>query len=347
MKWGMTAVYAREFCLWLTCSWLLCFWAVPGMAQTEVPVRDGRRVMVVHSYHKTQAGHEVEMTQGIDQAFAGGDAVLHHVYMDTKRYPDLAWKKKAGQMALEEMDAFNPEVVIALDDNAQAFFVKEAMARENAPMFVFGGVNAAPSVYGYTGKNVTGVLERPNVAESFDLLLKINPDIRQVVMLSDHSTTTDFFVNYCQTLDLPVTVVAYVQVSSLNEWKAAIDRYKNQVDAFGIYLLRTVRKETGKPVMVTEDELVAELNRRCDLPTVGFFDTAARAGILCGISVSMMEQGYEAGRIARALLEGSPMDAFPMQPTHRGRIQLNLIRAEQLGIKLNWKIISKADVVVR
>ena len=332
-------------CLAFIC--FVCVWEGMGISVEEALAQAGKRVMVVHSYHKTQKGHVVEMTQGIDQAFVGFDAVFHHVYMDTKRHPDLAWKKKAGRMALEEMAAFDPEVVIALDDNAQAFFVKEAMSRENAPLFVFSGVNADPSVYDYPRQNVTGVLERPNVAESFDLLLKIDPHIRRVVMLSDRSTTTDFFVNYCRTLDLPVEVAAYVQVSTLAEWKAAIDKYEDQADAFGIYLLRTVRREAGKPVMVPEDELMAELNLRSDLPTVGFFDTAAQAGVLCGISVSMMEQGYEAGRIARGLLEGHSIQDFPMAPTHRGRIQLNLIQAERLHIDLDWKIISKADVVVR
>jgi len=61
----------------------------------------------------------------------------------------------------------------------------------------------------------------------------------------------------------------------------------------------------------------------------------------------MEEQGYGAGLIARAVLEGRSPKEVAIKPTHRGRIQLNLITAERLGIDLDWKIISKADVVVR
>lgn len=321
----------------------ICLWLGPG----ALLAGEEGRVLVVHSYHKTQKGHEIEMTQGIQEAFSGSPAVLRHVYMDTKRHPELFWKKKAGQAAMVAMEQFRPDVVIALDDNAQAFFVKEAMARDNAPVFVFSGVNADPAVYGYPRKNVTGVLERPNVKESLELLLRIRPGVKRVAMLSDDSVTTDFFVRYCRSLDLPVAVVGFAQAATLEEWTAAIDRYKDKVDAFGIYVLRTIRETAGGEGMVPEGRLMDILNQRCDLPTVGFFDSAAQAGVLCGISVSMVEQGFEAGRIARAVLEGHSPSEFPMAPTRRGRIQLNLATAEDLGIDLDWKIISKADVVVR
>ncbi len=306
-----------------------------------------KRVMVVHSYHKTQKGHVVEMARGVEQAFAGTKIVLRHEYMDTKRHPDLDFKIKAGLRAVEAMKGFGPDVVIALDDNAQSFFVKKAMAVENAPIFIFGGVNAKPSLYGYPRDNVTGVVERPNIRESFELLLKIRPEIKRVAMLSDNSRTSDLFVAYSKTLDLPVDVVAYVQPATLGQWQAVINTYKDKVDAFGVYLLRTVRRTPGKADMVPEEELIEMLNETCGLPTAGFFDTVAQSGVLCGISVSMEEQGYEAGRIARAVLEGQSVAAFPIQSTLRGRIQLNLKTAERLGVDLSWKIISKADVVIR
>lgn len=326
---------------------ILGVWAALGPVVMHAGQSTAGRVLVVHSYHRTQKGHVVEMARGIDQAFAGSEARLRHVYMDTKRHPDHAFKVAAGRRALDAMKTFRPDVVIALDDNAQAFFVKEAMVVADAPVFIFGGVNADPAVYGYPRKNVTGVLERPNIRESLELLLKIRPGVKRVAMLSDNSKTAELFIQYCQSLDLPVEVAAYVQPATLEEWTAAIDRYKDRVDAFGIYVLRTIREKTGEELMVPEGRLMEILNRRTDLPTVGFFDSAARAGVLCGISVSMMEQGYEAGRIARAVLEGRSVEDFPMKSTRRGRIQLNLIEAERLGIDLDWKIISKADVVVR
>jgi len=318
----------------------------PGYAADAIsPITSGKRVLVVHSYHETQKGHVVEMTQGIEEAFSGSGVKMKFVHMDTKRRTDLAWKKEAGQMATRVMEAFGPDVVIAMDDNAQAFFVQKNMTRSQAPVFVFGGVNADISTYEFPRPNVTGVLERPNIKESIELLQKIVPNINKIFMLSDKSKTTDHFIEYCKTLDLPVEVIAYEQSLTLEQWKASVQKYKDKADTVGVYVSRTVKEVAGGSSLVPEAKLIDILTIEGGLPTVGFFDTAATAGVLCAISVSMKEQGYVAGHMARAILEGKAPSDFSIEPTQRGRIQLNLKTAEKLGIDIEWNIISKADVV--
>jgi len=320
----------------------------PGYAAEVVAsITSGKRVLVVHSYHETQKGHVVEMTQGIEEAFVESGVKMKYVYMDTKRHPGLVWKKEAGLMATRAMEAFGPEVVIAMDDNAQAFFVQKNMILDQAPVFVFGGVNADISTYGFPRNNVTGVLERPNIKESIELLQKILPNIKKILMLSDKSKTTDYFIDYCKTLELPVEVIAYEQPLTLEEWEASVQKYKDKVDAVGVYVSRTVKVAASGKAHVSEGKLIDILTMEGKLPTVGFFDTAATAGVLCAISVSMKEQGYMAGQMARAILEGKTPSDFSIEPTQRGRIQLNLKTAEKLGIDIEWNIISKADVVVK
>jgi ABC-type uncharacterized transport system substrate-binding protein len=329
-------------------SMLLYYLGDSGYAADVVaPITSGKRVLVVHSYHETQKGHVVEMTQGIEEAFVGSGVKMKYVYMDTKRHPGLAWKKGAGLMATRAMEAFGPEVVIAMDDNAQAFFVQKNMNLNQAPVFVFGGINADISTYGFPRHNVTGVLERPNIKESIELLQKILPNIKKILMLSDKSKTTDYFIDYCKTLELPVEVIAYEQPLTLEEWEASVQKYKDKVDAVGVYVSRTVKVAASGKAHVPEGKLIDILTMEGKLPTVGFFDTAATAGVLCAISVSMKEQGYMAGQMARAILEGKTPSDFSIEPTQRGRIQLNLKTAEKLGIDIEWNIISKADVVVK
>ncbi len=117
------------------------------------------------------------------------------------------------------------------------------------------------------------------------------------------------------------------------------------MDAFGVYVLRTIKGKAGGNV--GESRLVEILNQKGMLPTVGFFDTAAASGLLCGISVSMKAEGLAAGQMARSILEGQSPEDLPIEPTRKGRIQLNLKTAEQLGIVMDWNVISKADVVIK
>lgn len=323
--------------LLLAISLFLCH---PARAQSD-------KILVVHSYHEGQKEHVVEMTRGIEEALQGVDCRLRFFHMDTKRHTDEQWKRAAGEKAKTILAAYRPEVVIAMDDNAQKYFAKDYAGRQGPPWFVFSGVNKEPQEYGYPAANVTGVLERPNVGESIQLLLKIQPQVKNMLIMADKSETTDPLIAYCKTLHLPVTVVAYEQPLTLAEWTGALDRYRGRIDAVGLYVLRTINRSATDSTKVPEQELVRLLNERYRLPTVGFFDSAAESGVLCGVSVSMREQGVAAGRIAKEILAGKRPKDFQMRPTEQGRIQLNLRTAEFLGIQIPYSIIKRAEVVVR
>ena len=304
-----------------------------------------KKIFIVHSYHETQKGHVVEMTKGIIEALKVCQPDIRFFHMDTKRNNSIAWKTAAGEKASALMKDYAPDVVIAMDDNAQEYFVKNYIGNKDGPVFVFGGVNAKPAKYGFPAENITGILERPNIRESLALLLKIAPQVKNVVLLSDKSSTTDTFHDYAAQMDLPVNIIAQEQPKTVKEWENIIEKYRDVADAFGVYVIRTIKDtETGK--MADEKSLIEYLNVRANKPTVGFFDSAARAGVLCGISVSMEEQGYAAGNIACDILHGKKATDITIQPTTRGRILLNLQTAEKLGVDINYSIIKNAQEVI-
>ncbi|MGD9946943.1 MAG: ABC transporter substrate-binding protein [Desulfobulbus sp.] len=306
-----------------------------------------RKILVVHSYHQNQLEHVVEMDKGIEDALTGGNYQIRSFYMDTKRRTDEQWKQSAGKQAQKIVVEYRPEVVITMDDNAQQYFAKDYAGKPGPPWFVFSGVNKQPEEYGFPAVNVTGVLERPNVRESIELLLKIQPQVQRLLIMADKSATTDPLIAYCKTLSLPVTVVAYEQPLTLIAWKKALDTYRDQIDAVGLYVLRTITRSATDTTKVSEQELIRIINENYHLPTVGFFDSAAGSGILCGVSVSMREQGVAAGHIAKEILAGKRPDDFQVHPTDQGRIQLNLHTAEYLGIQIPYSIIKRAELVIR
>ena len=234
-----------------------------------------------------------------------------------------------------------------MDDNAQQYFAKHYAGQPGPPWFVFSGVNNEPSVYGFPAANVTGVLERPNVLESIELLRKIQPQVQNLLIMADKSETTDPLIAYCKTLELPVTIVGYAQPLTLEDWRNTLEQFRGKIDAVGLYVARTVTRSASDPTKVPEQELIRLINEDYRLPTVGFFDSAAESGVLCGVSVSMKEQGLAAGRIAKAILAGKRPPDFAVQPTDHGRIQLNLGTAERLGIRIPYGIIARAEVVIR
>ncbi len=318
-----------------------------GLANSDP--KNTKRILVVHSYHETQENHVGMMQKGIDDILYNSDFQVKHFYMDTKRDNSPEWMKISGKLALDIVRCWKPDLVISMDDNAQKYFARFLANKKDAPLVVFSGVNANPATYGFPAQNVTGVLERPNVRESIALLQKIYPGkIKKMLFLSDKSATTDFFYAYIKTLDLPVDIVATKQPITFTQWKQTINRYKDKIDAIGIYVSRTVKREINSNEIVSERELIDYINRTTNLPTVGFFDSATRAGILCAVSVSMEEQGRQAAIIALDLLRGERDIAdIKILPTKRGRIQLNLKVAEKKGVLIPYNIIKRAKILIK
>lgn len=131
------------------------------------------KVLVVHSYSKDYEWVN-DISDGIKDIFDGKNTELKFHYMDTKRRTNEAWKEESGKITLKKVTDWQPDVVIAVDDNAQIYFAKNLVDKEK-PMVVFCGVNADPSEYGYPAKNVTGILERPHFTATLKQFKRIMP----------------------------------------------------------------------------------------------------------------------------------------------------------------------------
>ncbi len=340
--------FSKRFCMvFVLIVFLGALVAIDGFAATVG--KKTKRILIVHSYHENQANHVGMMRAGVDEVLEHSGFQIKHFYMDTKRDNSPEWMTISGKLALDVVEMWRPDLVIAFDDNAQKYFAKFLANKENAPLVVFSGVNADPAKYGFPASNVTGVLERPNVLESLVLLDKIYPKkIKKMLFLSDKTPTTDFFHAYVKTLNLPVEIVATKQPLTFKEWKETVDKYKNKVDAIGVYVCRTVKRNSKSDATVPEKELIEYLNKTTKLSAVGFFDSAVEAGTLCAVSVSMKEQGRQAAIIALDLLLGNKkIEDIKIMPTKRGRIQLNLKVAQKKKIIIPYNVIKRANIVIK
>jgi basic membrane lipoprotein Med (substrate-binding protein (PBP1-ABC) superfamily) len=114
------------------------------------------KVLVVRSYHA-----DYDWCAGIGSAIAetlsAADIEYKTFYMDTKRKSTNDWKVESGQLADQELKAYQADVVITVDDNAQEFFAKAHAGDPNVSV-VFCGVNADIEKYDFPAANVTGIL---------------------------------------------------------------------------------------------------------------------------------------------------------------------------------------------
>lgn len=120
------------------------------------PNAEAAKCLFVSSYHQGYAWSD-GVERGLRSAL-NGQCELRQFDMDTKRHKNEAFKKKAALEAKALIDSWQPDVVIAADDNAAKYLIAPYFRDSDIP-FVFCGVNWTVEEYGFPYRNVTGMLE--------------------------------------------------------------------------------------------------------------------------------------------------------------------------------------------
>jgi len=340
----------------LAASLFISLWAFTGCGpgessdaaqqttKRETHPKESKKVLLVHSYHTGYPWVD-GITRGLRMSLSGSDVELQIFYMDTKRRTSDTWKIESGRRAKEIVAEWKPDVVIAADDNAQKYFVTTFPAGADAPQFVFCGVNAEPAEYGYPAPNVTGILERPHFAASFDMLARIRPGLKRIAFITDDSPTSKGVITHLRSLKLNYDIVSIDAPTTFAQWREIVERQKTAADALAVFNYHTVRQNKGSERMEPAD-VMKWTAENCDIPIIGFQVFTVDDGALCGYLESAVEHGMKAGGMALKILRGKPAGDIPLITALEGQSMLNLITARRLGIRIPAALIAETDVTI-
>lgn len=308
---------------------------------------DGKRILVIHSYHLNHVSMP-KRNNGLQEVLKSAPEIkVRYFYMDTKRKSSQSWKQIVADMAHSEIQAFNPDIIIPFDDNAQRYVVKKYLNAKR-PQIVFAGVNAEPVEYGYPAENATGILERTYPDQTLSLLAKINPKIKKVVYLSDDSATANGVIKYINNNRMPLDIKAFVQPGTFGEWKAAALMYDKdpEVDAFLIPLYHTVKSSKGSDKRVLPKKVMQWTVKNIHKPVGGLWPFAAKDGALCAVTVDLTEHGRIAAQMSLRVLKGEKTGQIPIVKNKDGYIILNAQSAKRLNIPIPFEILQMADHII-
>jgi ABC-type uncharacterized transport system substrate-binding protein len=324
---------------------LLALLPGPGITgEAAAPPRRSWKILHIMSYHSPWKWTDGQLA-GFKAALQDLNIEYKVFQMDTKRRSDEAWRRKVGQEARDLIDSWKPDLVYTSDDYAQEYVAKYYL-NQKLP-FVFSGVNADPSQYGFVGsKNITGVLEQEHFVETVKLLQQIVPKVHKIaVIYDDDPTWPPVIARMRQSLkELPdITIISWDLIHTFAEFKRRMTALEKEADAVCFLGIFTFKDEHGKNVSYKEvQRWVLEHSK---LPDISFWQDRISYGTLCVVNVSEYEQGLAAGRLARGiLLEGRSPGSYTMQPTVKGNPMINLLRAKKLGINIKTGILLSVGV---
>jgi ABC-type uncharacterized transport system substrate-binding protein len=296
------------------------------------------RIFIVHSY-ATDFAWVSDMNTEITRILGKHPYNIRFHYMDTKHHTSEEFKIRAGNSARRTIESWQPDIIVAIDDNAQHYVGRYYIDHSKFKV-VFAGVNKSLEAYGYLqAKNVTGILERINFQATKNILIdSLTTDKRRLFHVSDNSPTSEGIHDQISKFDWhPFDLVASVRCDTFTDWQAAIKKASKESDIVLLSHYHTIKNgaETMKPGQVIE-----WTNQNCKLPGIGFWGFYVEDGGMMAVAVSPDEQGEVVAKLCIELIENQsvmPSD-IPVITSNMILIYLreSVLKQKADVIKLPW-----------
>lgn len=179
-------------------------------------------------------------------------------YLGLDNLPDEDLREDAAKGGLRTLEQFKPDVVIAVDDEAQ-HYVMQRFAGRDRPKVVYTAIDHDPKEYGYVGvANVTGIPERLPLATMRDLFqyVKQGQPVR-IGVLGDTGPTSKGQLQQVQAFDWgPNRIVSTQTLGDFPAWMSAVQALEGKVDVLLVLSHGSLPKTPGATTTVPEAEVI-------------------------------------------------------------------------------------------
>ncbi len=331
--------------VWLRGGFSLAVWwlltAVCLLLSTAAEAA-GERVLLINSYHP-QYSWTAELTRGVQQVLHRriDQEDLYIEFLDGRRMVDDAAYEAALKALLEQKyKRFTPSVIIVSDDYAYEFILnnRQQLFHADIPV-VFCGVNFFNPKFLKGKHNVTGILEGTAIAQNLDLIQRLQPDVRKIVLLADQTSFGRRMIhNAHAVLSLRERqfqkIPAEIEIVD-NATMAKLDSLVSHANKNTAFLVLNIHQTKDGQYFSFERDL-ARMSRLSKAPIYGMWGSLMiNHGATGGMMNDPYQHGQAAARMALEILEGIPAERLPIQPSALFTPQLDYQLLEKYGIPLS------------
>lgn len=294
-----------------------------------------KRVFYINSYHLGY-GSSDDVMEGIKEGLY--DKVdLKVFYMDTKRKSDSKSIEETVNDALDQIKDFQPDLIIASDDNAVKFVIEPHFNNHEIPV-VYCGVNWSADQYHLSPTTVTGMLEVLPFTETVEITKKSFPDIKILTVLSENTTSEqknkEVMSPFFQQLQLEVK---FSLVDDFNAWKKEFMIANEQSDL--IYIptngaIKNWEEQAGKEFVLVNTKK----------PVITCDDFMMPYAVF-GLTKVAKEQGTWAAEVALKILNGQKVSSIPIAKNKQYVPWVNKSLLEKTGMNLDPILLEKANMI--
>jgi len=316
-------------------TWTATLLGVFLLSLSAVQAASLPRCLYVSSYH---AGYE--WNDGIEKGLESvlqGKCEIKKFYMDGKRHLDAAFAKVKAREAMNVIESWKPDVVIAADDSASKFLVMPYLKDKPLPV-VFCGLNWSAEPYGYPYSNTTGMIEVGPIESLSSEVRMVSKNARRGLYLSvDEITQHKEFAMIKKMFGHYGIEVTHTVVLSMADWETAFKKAQSS------YHFLVLGNNAG--IKDWDNERARRyVYEHGQLFTAAYLDWMAPYAMLT-MSKIADEQGEWSGKAALLILQGTPPSKIPVVANRRWNMFVNAKLLEKSGHSLSPDILRKAKKV--
>ena len=294
-----------------------------------------KKILWISSYHQGYEANDA-IERGIRSQLKDKPVEFRAFFMDTKRNDSDSYGQKAAIRALAVIKDFQPDLIIASDDNAQKFVVVPYL-RGGAVPVVFCGVNWDAGQYGYPAPNITGMVEVDLAREMYELMRRYAKGPR-IGFLSGNVDSERKMVKIYNDQFFDGRLVPYL-VTSMAGFKKAFLKAQQNVDMLYIYNYAGIKGWDPN-----EAELF--LSRHTRIPT-GSHNGFMTPFVTFVAAKSLQEHGVFAAKTALRILSGVLPEDIPLAENRQVELCVNMRMAKAASLVLPISLLKTATVISR
>jgi hypothetical protein len=290
------------------------------------------KVAVLYSYYLDYKW-VIRENKGLMENLDNQKYEINNFYLDSKKDEEKIWLHNTCPDVITQIQEYNPELLIAFDDNA----LRCLQLYNKTPKYniLFSGINTDPKDYEIEAK-IAGVVGTIHLNKSLNLLGNLKIGSENLVLITDNSMTSQHFLEQIPQSEFQEVV----QSNDFNLWQQKILGWQNSnIDALCVLLYHNLRDSEGN--YLSPASFISWLKEYNRIPEIGFFDFSIDDGLLCGVTTSAFDQAKLVGKLATAYLEKGEFPSQKMQLHPASNPRINIERARELGITVdkikNWR----------
>ncbi len=297
------------------------------------------KIMIVHSYDEGYSWTR-ELTEGIKSVLEDEEIEWEIFHMDTRLKTSEEWKIKAGRIALQKVQKFSPDVIVACDDNVQEYFAKEI----NDIPVVFCGVNLDPSKYDYPRENIAGVRETLFTKELINMIKDFFPERSNIIFMGDRSETTSGIVEQLEEAEYEGITKKIIILDTYSNWKETVKSIDGDNTAIVLLINRELKDENGE--VVDSAEVTRWTANNSTVPVFAIMNYAIEEGAIGGVVNTGYGEGKQAGEIVRKFLSGTSLKDIGVEKSENGYVMINVASALSAGVSFDSEWLERVDKIV-